>query len=74
MGFASSGKGTQSKLLAEKDGFNVVSTGDLLRLYGSYDQQARMLKGEILRYEEVTKILEQALQSIKDQNNVILDG
>lgn len=74
MGIAGSGKGTQSKLLAEKDGFNVVSTGDLLRTYGSDDQHARMHKGEILGDQEVTALLERALSAISDQNNVILDG
>lgn len=74
MGIAGSGKGTQSKLLAEKDGFEVVSTGDLLRTYGSDDQHARMLKGEILGDDEVTALLEQALVRMHDQNNVILDG
>ncbi len=74
MGIAGSGKGTQSKLLAEKDGFHVISTGELLRQYGSDDQHARMLKGEILGDEEVTALLEQALGDLADQNNVILDG
>lgn len=74
MGIAGSGKGTQSKLLAEKDGFNVVSTGELLRLYGSDDQHERMHKGEILGDQEVTALLERALAEIADQNNVILDG
>lgn len=74
MGIAGSGKGTQSKLLAEKDGYNVISTGELLRQYGSEDQHVRMGRGEILDDEEVTALLEQALADIADQNNVILDG
>src|SRR5438132_766473 len=74
MGIAGSGKGTQSKLLAEKDGFDVISTGELLRLYGSDDQHARMLKGEILEDAEVTALLDQALLKVSDQNNIILDG
>jgi adenylate kinase len=74
MGIAGSGKGTQSKMLAQKDGFEVISTGELLRVYGSDDQHARMLRGEILGDEEVTKLLDQALAMTHDQNNVILDG
>lgn len=74
MGIAGSGKGTQSKLLAAKDGFDVISTGELLRNFGSEDQHDRMLKGEILGDEEVTALLDQALSQIEDQNNVILDG
>ena len=74
MGIAGSGKGTQSKLLAENDGFNVISTGDLLRTYGSEDQHRRMMKGEILGDQEVTALLEKALDKTSDQDNVILDG
>lgn len=74
MGIAGSGKGTQSKLLAEKDGFHVISTGELLRQHGSDGQHARMLKGEILGDEEVTALLEKALSVTGDPNNVILDG
>ncbi len=74
MGIAGSGKGTQSKLLAQKDGFKVISTGELLRVYGSDDQHARMLRGEILGDQEVTELLDQALAKVHDQNNVILDG
>ncbi|MES2970945.1 MAG: nucleoside monophosphate kinase [Patescibacteria group bacterium] len=74
MGIAGAGKGTQSKLLSDKDGFNIVSTGDLLRVYGSDNQHRRMHKGEILGDQEVTDLLERALSEIPDQNNVILDG
>lgn len=74
MGIAGSGKGTQSKLLAEKDGFYVISTGELLRKYGSEEQHVRMHSGQILGDEEVTALLEKALADLTDQNNVILDG
>lgn len=74
MGIAGSGKGTQSKLLAKKEGYSVISTGELLRNYGSEEQHARMLKGEILGDEEVTSLLDQALQELPDQDRVILDG
>lgn len=74
MGIAGSGKGTQSKLFAERDGYEVISTGELLRAYGSEAQQKRMLAGEILRDEEVTDLLDQALREMADQNKVILDG
>lgn len=74
MGIAGSGKGTQSKLLAEKDGFHVISTGELLRQFGSASQHERMKKGDMLGDEEVTLLLEQALIQTIDQNHVILDG
>lgn len=74
MGIAGSGKGTQSRLFAERDGYQVISTGELLRTYGSDQQRQRMLKGHILADEEVTELLNKALQSMPDQNKVILDG
>lgn len=74
MGIAGSGKGTQSKLFAERDGYEVISTGELLRTYGSKEQQARMLSGHILRDEEVTALLDKALQAMPNQNKALLDG
>lgn len=74
MGIAGSGKGTQGKLLAEKRGYHVLSTGDLLRTYGSEDQHERMHKGELISDEEVTELLNKALNNLEDQNKTILDG
>lgn len=74
MGIAGSGKGTQGQLLAKKSGYNFFSTGELLRTYGSEDQHRRMLAGEILGDEEVTALVDEALQAIPDQNKTILDG
>lgn len=74
MGIAGSGKGTQSQLFAERDGYRVISTGELLRTYGSEEQQKRMLSGHILADEEVTALLDKALRAMPDQNKVLLDG
>lgn len=74
MGIAGSGKGTQGKILAEKQGYTIISTGELLRNYGSDEQHARMHRGEILADEEVTEMLDKALQHLDDQDRVILDG
>lgn len=74
MGIAGSGKGTQGKLLAERGGYTVLSTGELLRTYGSEEQHARMQTGVILGDEEVTALLDKALKDLPDQNKVILDG
>lgn len=74
MGIAGSGKGTQGKLLAEKTGFYLLSTGDLLRNYGSEEQHARMHKGEILDDSEVTALLDQALNELPEADKIILDG
>lgn len=74
MGIAGSGKGTQGKLLAEAHGYQVISTGELLRNYGSDEQHARMQNGEILGDDEVTEMLDKALRQMDDQNRTILDG
>lgn len=74
MGIAGSGKGTQGSLLAEKAGYNVISTGDLLRNYGSEEQHARMHRGVILDDAEVTALLDRALGELPDADKVILDG
>lgn len=74
MGIAGSGKGTQGKLLAQARGYHVLSTGDLLRSYGSEEQHARMHRGELISDEEVTDLLDQALSNLDDQNKTILDG
>ena len=74
MGIAGSGKGTQGQLLANRRGYQVISTGELLRAYGSEEQHDRMHKGEILSDEEVTALLDKALNDLPDQNRVILDG
>jgi adenylate kinase len=74
MGIAGSGKGTQGKLLGSTKGFHVISTGELLRNYGSEEQHARMHKGEILGDDEVTEMLDTALGHLEDQNKTILDG
>lgn len=74
LGIAGSGKGTQGKLLGATRGYNVLSTGELLRNYGSDDQHARMHKGEILGDDEVTALLDKALKVLDDQNRTILDG
>lgn len=74
MGIAGSGKGTQGALLSKTINYHIISTGELLRAYGSKDQHSRMLKGVILGDEEVTAMLDTALADLDNQNNVILDG
>ena len=74
MGIAGSGKGTQGKLLGTMKGYHVISTGELLRSYGSEDQHKRMLAGEILGDDEVTELLNKALGNLDDQDKTILDG
>ncbi|MDB5182348.1 MAG: oxidoreductase [Candidatus Saccharibacteria bacterium] len=74
MGISGAGKGTQGALLAKEMGLKVISTGELLRTYGSEEQHARMKTGIFLGDEEVTALLDKALSELPDQNAVILDG
>ena len=74
MGIPGSGKGTQGKLLSTTRGYHIISTGELLRNYGSAEQHERMKAGEILGDEEVTELLDNALGHLENQNNTILDG
>lgn len=74
MGIAGSGKGTQGKLLGTTRGYHVLSTGELLRNYGSEEQHTRMHTGELISDEEVTELLDQALNNLEDPNRTILDG
>jgi adenylate kinase len=74
MGIAGSGKGTQGKLLGTSRGYHVISTGELLRSYGSEEQHARMHTGELISDDEVTELLETALGHLDDPNKTVLDG
>jgi adenylate kinase len=74
MGIPGSGKGTQGKLFAEARGYIVISTGEILRKYGTPEQHARMQTGEILGDEEVTKLVDKSLSKSQDPNRIILDG
>ena len=74
LGIAGSGKGTQGKLLAATRGYHVLSTGELLRKYGSDEQHARMHKGKILGDDEVTALVDKALNNLDAQDRTILDG
>lgn len=74
MGIAGSGKGTQSKLITDKHGYHLITMGDVLRMYLTGEQRERMLKGELLRDEEVTEIIDKVLKTIPQGDEMILDG
>lgn len=74
MGIAGSGKGTQGKLLGSVTGYHVISTGELLRKFGSDEQHDRMHKGELMSDQEMTDLLEKALGLLDEPNKTILDG
>lgn len=74
MGIAGAGKGTQSKLLTETFGFNYLSTGELLRAYGTPEQHTRMLAGEILDDQEIIAMVDEFLGTLDNPNHLLLDG
>ncbi len=74
MGIAGAGKGTQAKMLVDKDNYSLVSTGDLLRTYATEDQHRRMLEGLLLRDDEIFAMIGKALEKVPDLRKCVLDG
>lgn len=74
MGIAGSGKGTQGKMLADQQGFHLISMGDVVRMYVTGAQRERMLAGGLLDDSEVIAIVDKVLASLADKVEVILDG
>jgi adenylate kinase len=74
MGIAGSGKGTQGKMLADQHGLHLISMGDVLRMYVTGEKRERMLAGELLDDQEIIKIVDRVLASLKDDEQVLLDG
>jgi len=72
-----SGKGTQAKIIAQKNNMVHISTGDLLRaLTGELKKEADsfMLTGKLVPDEFVLKILKHRLEKEDCKSGVILDG
>lgn len=74
MGIAGAGKGTQAKMLVDKDNYSVVATGDTFRKYATEEQRSRMLKGLLLRDEDIYEMLSKAFDAVPDLERCILDG
>lgn len=76
-----SGKGTQAKLLSQKLGLPVFTTGDLVREAAANDKtklgnmcRKVLLEGKYLPDKEVSKLLETKLKSDTAKKGFILDG
>jgi adenylate kinase len=74
IGIAGSGKGTQGKLLAEKYGFQWISSGEILRTYVEGEQRERMLAGELVDDKEIMRVWGKVLTSMSDKDKCVLDG
>lgn len=74
MGIQGSGKGTQAGLLAAAGGFNVLTTGDLIRAQVTDEQRQRIESGQLLRDDEAREIIEQAIMNLPEGTQYILDG
>jgi adenylate kinase len=74
MGIAGSGKGTQGKMLADKLGWHLISMGDVLRMYVTGKRREEMLAGKLLNDKDIIKFLERVLVTLRDDDEVILDG
>jgi adenylate kinase len=80
MGAPGSGKGTQTKLLASKLGYEFFSTGELSRQYAKQDTEfGRRVKsiidqGIILPIDIIREIFIKKFETLADASGVILDG
>lgn len=80
MGAPGSGKGTQTKLLAERLGYAYFSTGELSREYAKQDTElGRRIKdlidnGYILPIDIIRQIFVKKFESLTDSPGIILDG
>ena len=74
MGIAGSGKGTQGKMLADLEGFHLISMGEVLRMYITGQKRERMLAGELLDDKEIIGIVDRVLKSLPDSKEVLMDG
>lgn len=72
-GLAGSGKGTQSKALSEIFGWRWISTGDLIRNSGKFNELID--KGNMISDADITALLERELDKTDAEGyDVILDG
>jgi len=74
MGVAGAGKSVQGRMLAEKLGYDWISTGELLRKNIHGDRKQEMLEGKLLGDDEIIAIVEDRLKVLSSNNRAILDG
>lgn len=80
IGIQGSGKGTQAKLLAEKEGYQIFETGGALRKMATEDsplgQKVKSItqRGDLVPNEIVMDIVENFIQKIQNDTPIIFDG
>ena len=74
MGAAGAGKSVQGSLLAEKIGYQWLSTGQYLRDNITDEIQEVLKQGKLVADDQVIEILVDFFESIPDQSKTILDG
>jgi adenylate kinase len=74
LGAPGSGKGTLAKKMKEKIGFQVVSTGDVIR--NSNDPKLKKIieKGDLVPDDLMIDILEEAIEDMDPSKGIIIDG
>lgn len=76
LGAPGSGKDTQANYLVEALGYEIISTGDLMRILAGHDEKvaAMMKKGELIPDSVVEDELISAFVLLPDGQPVIVDG
>ena len=73
LGLAGSGKSTQGQILAKKYGWQWISTGEVLRESGNFDE--RVKQGELADINVVNRLMSEKFDEAKEADKkIILDG
>jgi len=74
LGAPGSGKGTLSKELKKRYGFEHISTGDLIRNSDDEEIKKIVADGNFIPDDKMVKMLRKELKKIDPSSNIILDG
>jgi len=69
-----SGKSVQGQLLVDRNGWQWLSTGDLFRNSKDSELLKRLATGELIDDELTNKVLDAAIQDVKSDAPIVLDG
>lgn len=73
LGLAGSGKSTQGQILAKKRGWQWISTGQVLRDSGNFDEKVK--QGELADFETVNRLMGEKFDEARvNGKEIILDG